>query len=112
MLVVCVVVVLVLIGWVTAWQGSWLASGARARAVADLVALAAAQAQQSAHPACEVAERTSAQNAARLVECEVTTGWGEFIVDITVEVGLVPRMTGAPRTARAAARAGVVSDVP
>lgn len=110
MLVACVVIVLALVGLVMAWQGSWLASGARARSVADLVALAAARAQQTGRSACEVAAQTALQNSARLVECDVTTGWGEFIVDVTVEVSLVPQISGGPQATTAESRAGVVSD--
>lgn len=109
-LVVSVVTVLVLLGVVVAWQGSWLTSGARARSVADLVALGAARAQQDGQAACPVAEEVAADNRARLVECEVTTGWGEFIVDVVVEVDLVPQVAGGPRVVTADSRAGVVGD--
>lgn len=108
-LTVCVVLVLCLVGLVMAWQGSLLASEARTRSVADLVALSAARAQQTGRPACEVAELAASQNRARLSACEVTTGWGEFVVDITVEVDLVPRLPQGPRQATAQSRAGVVA---
>lgn len=111
MLILCVVVVLALVGLVMAWQGSWLASGARARSVADLVAITAAQAQQQGRAACEVAEEVAARNAARLTECAVTTGWGEFVVDVTIEVRLVPVVGGGPEVTSAESRAGVVAEV-
>lgn len=110
MLVVSVIIVLALVGAVVAWQGSWLTSGARARSIADLVALGAARAQQDGQAACPVAEEIAADNQARVVECGVTTGWGEFIVDVVVEVELVPQVAGGPRVVRADSRAGVVGD--
>lgn len=112
MLTISVVLVLTFVGLVMAWQGSWLATGARARSVADLVAIAAARAQQTGQPACDFAEETAAQNSARLTGCEVITGWGEFIVDVTVEVQLPRPISGGPRATRADSRAGVVADAP
>lgn len=109
MLTVCVVLGVFLVGLVMAWQGSWLASGGRARSVADLVALSAARAQQAGRPACEVADLAASRNSARLSACEVTTGWGEFVVDVTVEVELVPQLPEVPRHATAESRAGVVA---
>ena len=109
MLTVCVVLGVFLVGLVMAWQGSWLASGGRARSVADLVALSAARAQQAGRPACEVADLAASRNSARLSACEVTTGWGEFVVDVTVEVDLVPQLPEGPRRATAESRAGVVA---
>lgn len=109
-LIMAAAVVLVMVGLVAAWQVAWLASGARARSVSDLVALSAARAQQLAEPACTVAEDTARQNHARLLDCQVITGWGEFVVDVTVEVDVVPRISGAPQVARAASRAGVVAE--
>ena len=109
MLTVCVVLGVFLVGLVMAWQGSWLASGGRARSVADLVALSAARAQQAGRPACEVADLAASRNSARLSACEVTTGWGEFVVDVTVEVELVPQLPEGPRRATAESRAGVVA---
>lgn len=111
MLVVCVVMVLLVIGLLVSWQAAWLVSGARARSAADLVALAAARAQQTGRPACPVADETAEANAARLVSCEVITGWGEFVVDVAVEVDLVPRFTEGRQTSRAESRAGVVGTV-
>lgn len=112
MLVVCIVVVLALVGLVAAWVSSWLASGARARSIADAVAISSAQAQQSGRPACEVAEQAALANQAKVVTCAVTTGWGEFVVDVTVEVQLLPQVAGAPQQIRAESRAGVVSGIP
>lgn len=109
MLTVCVVLGVFLVGLVMAWQGSWLASGGRARSVADLVALSAARAQQTGRSACEVADLAASRNSARLSACEVTTGWGEFVVDVTVEVDLVPQLPEGPRRATAESRAGVVA---
>ena len=109
MLTVCVVLGLFLVGLVMAWQGSWLASGGRARSVADLVALSAARAQQAGRPACEVADLAASRNSARLSACEVTPGWGEVVVDVTVEVELVPQLPEVPRHATAESRAGVVA---
>lgn len=111
MLVVCVVMVLLVVGLLVGWQAAWLVSGARARSAADLVALSAARAQQTGRPACSVADETAEANAARLLGCEVTTGWGEFVVDVEVEVDLVPGFTQGPRTSRAESRAGVVASV-
>ena len=39
----------------------------------------------------------------------MTTGWGEFVVDVTVEVDLVPQLPEGPRRATAESRAGVVA---
>ncbi|GAA2183139.1 hypothetical protein GCM10009785_25440 [Brooklawnia cerclae] len=111
MLTVAVVLVLVLVAGVGVWQVSWLGSGRRARAVADLVALSAAHAQQEGRDGCEVAGGTAEGNGARLEECEVTTGYGEFVVDVTVSVRVVPQVPGAPGAAVAGARAGIVADV-
>lgn len=108
-LTIAVVMVLAVVGMVGAWQAGWLSSGARARSVADLVALAAADAQQSGRPACEVAQQAATDNQAELESCEVTTGWGEFVVDVAVAVRLTPQVAGAPTTVRATARAGVVA---
>ena len=102
MLILAVVIVLMLVAAVGAWFSGWLASGARARAVADVVAI----------PACPVAEQAAAANDAVLANCEVTTGWGEFIVDIAVDVEMRPQIAGAPQSAHAESRAGVVSDIP
>lgn len=110
MLVVSVLLVLLVVGAVLVWQAGWVAAGARARSVADLVALAAARAQQSGIPACQVAEVVAAENAALLAGCTVTTGWGEFVVDITIEMVLVPQVVGGPRTVSAESRAGVIHD--
>ena len=112
MLILAVVIVLMLVAAVGAWFSGWLASGARARAVADVVAIAAAQAQRDGRPACPVAEQAAAANDAVLANCEVTTGWGEFIVDIAVDVEMRPQIAGAPQRAHAESRAGVVSDIP
>lgn len=110
-LVVGVVMVLLVVGLVVGWQAAWLVSGVRARSAADLVALAAAGAQQTGRPACPVAEKTADANGARLVSCEVTTGWGEFVVDVAVEVDLVPRFADGPQSTSAESRAGVVGTV-
>ena len=112
MLILAVVIVLMLVAAVGAWFSGWLASGARARAVADVVAIAAAQAKRDGRPACPVAEQAAAANDAVLANCEVTTGWGEFIVDIAVDVEMRPQIAGAPQSAHAESRAGVVSDIP
>lgn len=109
-LIVAVVLILAIVALVGVWQAGWLGSGARARNAADLVALAAARAQQTGRPACDVAAEVAADNAARLVDCEVITGWGEFVVDVTVEVAVQPQVAGGPQHARASARAGVVGD--
>lgn len=106
-----VVIIVLLLGFVGATQVGWLSSGARARSVADLVAIAAAQAQQDGQPACEAAEQAAEANNAALSSCELTTGWGEFIVDVSVTVGVRPQLAGAPQTAQAASRAGVVGDI-
>ena len=110
MLVVSMSIALMAVGLVMAWQGSWVASHARARSVADLVALSAARAQLAGAPACATAERSASDNHAELSECQVTTGWGEFIVDVTVEVSLTPQVAGGPRAVQADSRAGVLVD--
>lgn len=111
-LTLSVLIVLILVGLVAAWQVGWLSSGARARSVADLVALSAAQAQQDGRNGCEVAEQVASDNAAELDACEVTTGWGEFVIDVSVLVQLRPQVAGAPQHAKADSRAGVVADAP
>ena len=110
-LTLAVILVLAMVALVGVWQAGWLGSGARARNAADLVALAAARAQQTGRPACEVAAEVAHDNAAELIDCEVITGWGEFVVDVTVEVPVVPKVPGAPDKARASSRAGVVAGV-
>lgn len=111
MLTLSVMVALVLVGLVGVWQVGWLSSGARARSVADVVALAAAQAQQDGREACEVADQTATDNNAELENCEVTTGWGEFVVDVGIKMQLPPQIPGGPETTHAESRAGVVADV-
>lgn len=110
-LTLAIAVVLLAVAVVGAWQVAWLACGARARSVADLVALAAAGSQQAGEPACAAAERAAVRNHAVLTSCEVLTGWGEFVVDVRVEVPVAPRVAGAPEVVGADSRAGVVSDV-
>ncbi len=112
MMILAVMIVITMVAVVGAWFAGWLASGARARAAADLVAIAAAQAQSEGRSACPVAQEAAAANQAELTACEVTTGWGEFIVDVAVEVELRPQIPGAPQAAHAESRAGIVSDVP
>ncbi|EPH03238.1 helicase/secretion neighborhood TadE-like protein [Propionibacterium sp. oral taxon 192 str. F0372] len=110
-LVIAIIMVLAMAGLVAAIHGGWLASGQRARSAADIVALAAAQAHADGADGCAQGGRAAEQNRARLVECELTSGYGEFVIDITVEVEVLPAIPDAPRTARASARAGIVSDV-
>lgn len=107
-LTICIVVVVMMIAIVGAVQGSWLATGQRARSTADLVALVAGRQHVLTGDGCERAREVAADHAARLVSCELTTGYGEFTVDVTVEVDLVPALPGAPRTSRASSRAGIV----
>ncbi len=110
MLIVAVMIALMMVAAVGAWFSGWLASGGRARSAADLVAIAAAQAQRDGRQACPTAELAAAANDAVLTDCEVTTGWGEFVVDVTVEVQLRPQIAGAPQSAHAESRAGIVSE--
>lgn len=110
MLILAVVIVLFMVATVGAWFAGWLASGARARSAADVVAIAAAQAQHDGREACSVAEETAINNNAALTNCEVTTGWGEFVVDVSVSAEMRPQVPGGPESVEADSRAGIVSD--
>lgn len=73
--------------------------------------MAAAQAHKDGAQACVTAEKAASRNQVVLESCEVTTGWGEFVVDISVSVDMRPRLAGAPSTVYAQSRAGIVSDL-
>lgn len=110
-LTLCVVMVVMMVAIVGVIHGAWLACGQRARSTADLVALVAGREHVLAGDGCERARTVAAEHSARLVSCELTTGYGEFVVDVTVEVDLVPALPGAPGTSTASARAGIVEEI-
>lgn len=108
-LTVAIMMVLVLMAAVGVWISGWLGCMHQARNAADLGAVAGAQAHQLGGDGCAVARATAELNGGQLSECEVTTGAGEFIVDVQVEVELRPQVRGGPTRVTEQARAGVVS---
>ena len=84
----------------------WIASDQRARQAADLAALAGAHAHAQGAPACEAAGEYARRNGGELADCDVSTGTGEYIVHVEVQVELRPALPGAPAAVSEKARAG------
>lgn len=110
-LTVCIAIVVIMVAIVAAVHGSWLASGQHARSSADLSALAAGREHALGGDGCEKARITAKQQSARVTSCELTSGFGEFVIDVTVEVDLIPAIPGAPQTSTASAKAGIIEGV-
>ena len=95
------------------WALGWLRAHARAADAADLGALAAARAYAAdpdpdAWSACVKGARTLTRNQARAVNCVLEGDSTSFIVTVTAETELWPRipLPGAPRVVRVSAVAG------
>lgn len=99
----CVAMVMVILG-------SWFASVHAVWSAADMTALAGAHAQEANQDACHGAQRVAEMNGVDLDSCQVTTGFGEYVVVVTVSMPLNPQLPGAPPRVAYQATAGVVSE--
>ena len=122
---------IVLAALVSVWLVGWISCIHQARMAADLGAVAGAEqehrsglasaldqrlapdeplagAAATSDQACRAAEVTVRQNGATLRDCQVTRGYGQFIVTVEVEVALDPRLAMGPRAVKESSKAGVV----
>ena len=88
----------------------YLIAAHRAEAAADLAALSGATVAASGRDGCAEARRTAVANRVRLISCGRVGDQQEFVLSVTVEVGLDPLLPGLPRRLRATAHAGPVGE--
>ena len=93
---------------VTVWVAGWFGVAHRARSAADLSALAGATAHEQGADACQAAQDNAVANGAKMTACSVEEGAGDFIVNVKVQVPLIPSIPGGPQALQGSARAGVV----
>ena len=101
-MVVCIAVTAF---WVALFN-AWIGSSHAARSSADLAALGAAHAHVRGADACQEAARVAQDNGAEVSGCDLASGDGDFVVEVTVSVPLALRVPGAPERLQASAMAG------
>lgn len=104
-----VIMVVVVVAFAGGLLAARLNESRHIRDVADLAALAAARAQARGQSACDYARQSAEGNDARLVECQVDTGCGEFVVGVQVEADPKIQLPGLGNvTGRA--KAGIIDE--
>lgn len=91
--------------WIAAWSGDT----SRAQGLADLVAVQAAEAHAAGADACQEADAVAKANSGQLDSCEVDSGYGEFIVSVSILIRLNPSLPGGPDQIKASAKAGILT---
>ena len=108
-LTLAIVLCLLMMMLVAAWLVSWFGAAHRARSAADLAALAGAAVHEQGADVCQAAQDNAVANGAKLSACSVEEGAGDFIVNVKVQVPLIPNVPGGPQAVQASARAGIVT---
>lgn len=93
-----------------AWLASvlvvWVGQVGATQDAADLAALAAAGARARGGDACSAAASSSTRNGAHLVGCHVQGDGLSFVVEVTLNRTLEPRLPGGPTSVERVAVAG------
>lgn len=104
-----VIMVVLVVAFVGGLLAAFLNESRHIREVADLAALSAARAQARGQPACDYARQSAEANHARIVDCQIDTGYGEFVVSVDVESDSKIQL---PRLGKikALAKAGIIDE--
>lgn len=108
MLVAGVLAALLVFGAAAALVSGYAVAAHGARNAADLAALSGAQVMSDGGDACAAATTIARRNGTTLTRCRVTGEAGDFVVSVTVEVVVDPRIRGLPTRLSQQAWAGVV----
>lgn len=108
MLMVGVLAALLLFGAAAILVSGYAVAAHGARNAADLAALSGAQTMSGGGDACAGAAAIARRNGTTLTRCRVTGEAGDFVVAVTVEVVVDPRVRGLPTRLTQQAWAGVV----
>lgn len=108
MLIVGVLAALLLFGAAATLVSGYAVAAHGARNAADLAALSGAQTMSEGGDACAAAKTIARRNGTTLTRCRVTGEDGDFVVAVTVEVVVDPRVRGLPTHLTQQAWAGVI----
>ncbi|GAA4890796.1 hypothetical protein GCM10025789_04240 [Tessaracoccus lubricantis] len=85
---------------------AWFSAARQAEQAAELAALAAVSASVGGTDPCAAAGVAAGHNGVGVGGCEVRGGGRHVVVEVTVEVPLLPRFPGGPIALRRSATAG------
>lgn len=108
LLVVGVMAVVGVVAVVALVAACYLVAGHRARGAADLAALSGAAAYAEGHAPCPAAARLATSNGARLTRCDQVGDDVDYVVSVTVVVGVGVRVPGLPAVLSGRAHSGPV----